>query len=186
MKKYEPLGIYLAGLNRWETQISLTFEQVEMIIGSDLPYSALHYRSWWANQEAGSRAPHWRKAGFEVETVDMTQKIVTFCRLSTSTDMLENPTIREIVNAMEEKASDFSFGDFPKIRQQLKGLPWCVTTIFTKKTIFDDYAFHHGGRTELQFNVGYDYFNDEYQQLRHGLAISLKIGQSVPELTQVF
>ena len=83
-KKYEPLGAFLANLKCWETQITLTFEQVEIIIGADLPYSAFHYRPWWANQKAGSRASHWHKAGFKVKTVDMKRKLVSFTRLNKS------------------------------------------------------------------------------------------------------
>ena len=37
MKKYEPLGNYLADLQSWETEVTLTFEQVEMIIDANLP-----------------------------------------------------------------------------------------------------------------------------------------------------
>lgn len=190
MKKYEPLGRYLADLNHWDTQISLTFEQVETIIGADLPYSAFHHREWWANQKGGSRAPHWHKAGFKVKTVDLEQRIVTFCRLSKSSNnanetcWLEKPNIKEITNAIEKKASEFSFGDLQSIRQQLKGLKRCSETIFKEDTIFTDYAFHYGGRKELQFNVGYEFDNDENQQLRYGLAISLKSGLSITRIDE--
>ncbi len=191
MKKYEPLGRYLADLNHWETQISLTFEQVEVIIDAKLPYSAFHYRQWWENQKGGSSAPHWHGAGFKVKTVDMAQKYVTFCRLSKSskdaneTCWLEKPSIKEITNAIEKKASEFSFGDFQSIRQQLKGKSTCSPTIFTAKTTFTNYAFHNGGRTELQFNVGYESNEEESQQLRHGLAISLKIGHSITQIDEI-
>ena len=186
MKKYEPLGKFLADLNHWEIQISLTFDQVETIIGAKLPNSAFHFRPWWANQQASSQATHWHEAGFKVKTVNLEQKFVTFCRLSGSsndangTSWLEKPSIKEITNAIENIASGFSFGNLQSIRQQLKGLERCSRTIFKEKTIFDNFAFHYGGREELQFNIGFD--DDENQQLRHGLAISLRSGPSIAQI----
>ena len=187
VKKYEPLGVYLAGLNRLEAEILLTFEQIETIIGAKLPHSAHQYRPWWANhQRAGTGATHWLEAGFKVRTVDMEQKVVTFCRLSKSSEdengncWLEKPNIKEVTNSIEKIASGFSFGNLQSIRQQLKGLKRCSRTIFKGKTIFDDFAFHYGGREELQFNIGFDY--DENKQLRHGLAISLRSGPSITQI----
>lgn len=53
-KKYEPLMVFLAGLKGWETQITLTFEQIETIINDKLPKSA-YGSSWWRNKNEGSR-----------------------------------------------------------------------------------------------------------------------------------
>jgi hypothetical protein len=55
------------------------------MVGAKLPKSAHTYREWWANQEGGSRAPHWRAAGFEVDGVDLGRGIVRFRRLSAKT-----------------------------------------------------------------------------------------------------
>ena len=190
MKKYEPLGNYLTDLQSWETEVTLTFEQVEMIIGAKLPDSAFKYRGWWANQESGSRAPHWHEAGFKVKPVSMTQKEVTFRRLGGSAKdtneikWLKNPNFTELTNAIEKKASGFAFGDLQSIRQKLKGLKWRSSTIFKKSTIFEKYAFHFGGRKELQFNVGLELDNNNNQQFRHGLAISLRSGPSIPQISE--
>ncbi len=53
--------------------------------------------------------------------------------------------------------------------------------IFSTLTIFDDWAFHHGGRTETQFNIGYaDGENSDY--LRYGVAFSFERSQTLPSI----
>jgi hypothetical protein len=74
--KYEPLEIYLAGLSPSMTEISLSFREIEDIIGASLPNSAHVYREWWANQADLSTRPQakaWIDAGFEVEAVQQHQ-----------------------------------------------------------------------------------------------------------------
>ena len=78
--KYAPLEDYLKRLPAKQTEIALRFGEIERIIGAKLPKSAFTYREWWANQQDGSRAPHWRAAGFSVEAVDLSSKIVRFAR----------------------------------------------------------------------------------------------------------
>ena len=190
--KYEPLGAYLVGLPSRESEVTLAFEEVERIIGDKLPDSAVNHREWWANQKEGSRAPHWRKAGFKVETVNQKQRMVTFRRFESvetagntmETVWLENPDITKLTNAIEEQAPEYKFGDLQCIRQELKGLMRRSHRIFREKTIFDEYAYHYGGRTELQFNVGFENDDNDVRKLRHGLAISLGIGRSITEIDE--
>ena len=78
--KYQPLQEYLESLPASKQHVSLSFEQIEKIIGAKLPKSASTYREWWANQQGGSHAPHWHAAGFRVEAVDLSRKIVRFER----------------------------------------------------------------------------------------------------------
>ncbi len=52
--------------------------------------------------------------------------------------------------------------------------------IFSSKTIKDDYAFHHGGQPELQFNVGVENVNGA-SMLRFGVAFSIESSQPVPD-----
>lgn len=78
--KYQPLQDYLKGVAPGKQHVSLSFEQIEKIIDKKLPRSAFTYREWWANQQRGSRAPHWHAAGFSGEAVDLSRKIVRFAR----------------------------------------------------------------------------------------------------------
>ena len=280
MKKYEPLGNYLAALPVGENSVTLTFGEIEEIIGAKLPFSATNHREWWANQDYGSRASHWQNAGFKLDKVDRQRGIATFrreraARTSRSnvdqalekalrdinrragaelglgsgrfTTLLNNrggigaaeyslrprsrtgvgfdtimeagrpdltlehvvlqdgfrdeigedyvvearrrlgfldiPDIRNVTDAIEEQASGHEFGELQAIRQQLKGLRRRCQTTFRDSTIFERYAFHYGGRTELQFNVGFEEAGDGEVYLRHGLAISLKRSQAIHEIT---
>ncbi len=74
-KKYTPLGDHLRGLAGSISATTFRFDEIERIIGDVLPPSATHHREWWANQDWGSRALHWRAAGFKVDQVDL----VTLC-----------------------------------------------------------------------------------------------------------
>ena len=80
MKKYEPLGKFLADMPAATVSVTLTFGEIERIIGDELSLSAVRYRAWWANQEGGSQAPHWRAAGFEVDEVNQSDRTVSFHR----------------------------------------------------------------------------------------------------------
>jgi hypothetical protein len=50
MQKYRPLGDYLVKQN--EVSVSLTFQEIEQILGFTLPLSAYNHRAWWANSRA--------------------------------------------------------------------------------------------------------------------------------------
>ena len=70
--KYEPLEDYLKERPSSQAEVSLSFTEIEDIIGARLPKSAYAYREWWSNQSDVSNRPQakaWIEAGFEVETV---------------------------------------------------------------------------------------------------------------------
>ena len=77
-----------AALANWlsqqkEDQISLTFEQIEGIVRSSLPDSALQSRAWWANDRVGHyHSILWLEAGWTVTFVDLSEKQVIFTRLN--------------------------------------------------------------------------------------------------------
>ena len=53
------------------------------------------------------------------------------------------------------------------------------TAIFSDQTIHPRWAFHHGGRTELQFNIGLENVSGR-DELRHGVAFSFEPSQTLP------
>jgi hypothetical protein len=60
--------------------------------------------------------------------------------------------------------------EFQEIRRRIHGLPRVRTNkIFSRQTTFAYWAFHSGGRKELQYNIG---FEDE--EFRFGVAFSLE------------
>lgn len=80
MNKYEPLSNYLArqfsaGLR---DRVSLTFQEIEQILGLPLPLSAHTHRAWWANNQSHSQACSWLDIGWKVGNVNIEGKAVTF------------------------------------------------------------------------------------------------------------
>jgi len=70
--KYEPLELHLLALPASVVDVSLSFRQIEKIIGAPLPESAVTYREWWSNQADTLNRPQayaWTSAGFAVDTV---------------------------------------------------------------------------------------------------------------------
>lgn len=67
--KYDVLRDYLRGRAREEADFSMTFAEIENILGGPLPRSAYEFQAWWANQTDLSRRPQaraWIEAGLKV------------------------------------------------------------------------------------------------------------------------
>jgi hypothetical protein len=70
--KYEPLEVYLQNQPRSTSEVSLSFRELEAIIGASLPASARTYQAWWANQADVTNRPQakaWLSVGFVVDGV---------------------------------------------------------------------------------------------------------------------
>ena len=82
MAKYTPLYEWLMSkTNAGEEEASLTFGEIEEILGDALPPSARIYREWWANDGTHSQATGgWMAAGWKVGHVDLDSKQVMFNR----------------------------------------------------------------------------------------------------------
>ena len=80
MSRYEPLRQHL--IDRSEPVVTMTFAQIERILGAALPESARKYRPWWANEEAGTHvhARAWLDAGRRTANVNLAASTVDFAR----------------------------------------------------------------------------------------------------------
>lgn len=78
MQKYCALGDYL--VKQCEVSVSLTFEQVEQILGLSLPRSAYAHRAWWANTLSHPQAKSWLRVGWKVSNVNLEKKNVIYGR----------------------------------------------------------------------------------------------------------
>jgi hypothetical protein len=80
VSKYAPLGEYLKRQNA--DRVTLTFQQVEQILGFALPASAHTFRQWWENDEQPKRVPasSWMEAGWRTADVSLTAGRVTLVR----------------------------------------------------------------------------------------------------------
>ena len=93
--------------------------------------------------------------------------------------MSEMEKIAKEINRLSAKRP---IGSLQDIRKELNGLRRrAATSIFTAQSIKDDYAFHLGGRTELQFNVGWEKIAG-VQRFRHGVAFSLEPSRALPSI----
>ena len=83
---YQPLKAFLASRPAEEQQITLTFAEIEAILGRRLPASAYRGGSWWANVtnplNMGSQTMAWHEAGWRTTHVYHDQRVVTFIRQS--------------------------------------------------------------------------------------------------------
>jgi DNA-binding transcriptional regulator YiaG len=76
--KYYPLFKHLQHCK--QAVVTLTFAEIETLMGCSLPESARKKKNWWSNRDSPSalQAISWVSAGYQVETVDLTQQTVTF------------------------------------------------------------------------------------------------------------
>ena len=75
--KYQPLHDYLSRSGR--SPITLTFAELETLLGTPLPASAYTNRAWWSNRSKGAlQAIAWMQAGYTVKTIDLAAAQVTF------------------------------------------------------------------------------------------------------------
>ena len=88
------------------------------------------------------------------------------------------PTIESVVQEIERRAVGRDIGRLQDVRKELKNKLRLPHNIFHPDTVRDNYAFHYGGRTELQFNIGFE----PGDQLRHGVAFSLELSQTLPAI----
>ena len=93
-------------------------------------------------------------------------------------------TLYSIVSEVNLRAKEHPIGELQEVRKDLKGKRKLQQDIFRledPKTTSEEWAFHYGGRTELQFNIGFERVNG-IDELRHGVAFSLQTNQTLPKI----
>lgn len=90
--------------------------------------------------------------------------------------------LKEIASKINVAAAGHRIGQFQDIRAKLKGRRRAVKDIFVPRagTFDPTWAYHYGGRTELQFNIGLEPRNGEWS-FRYGVAFSLESSRSLPD-----
>lgn len=90
-------------------------------------------------------------------------------------------TLREIADRLNKNSNRYKIGKLQYLRKEIKNLGKRMTgPIFSQKSVKEDYAFHCGGRPELQFNIGI-----EEQGFRHGVAFSFETSRSFPSIDEL-
>jgi hypothetical protein len=91
-------------------------------------------------------------------------------------------TITNLAEQINRAAAAYRIGTPQQLRSRLHGKRARTTKIFSSATVFeeDEYAFHDGGRQELQFNIGIEK-RGQRRWWRHGVAFSFEASRSLPE-----
>ena len=78
VSKYDPLLQHLAKSDA--LMLTLSFGEVEQILGAPLPPSARRYSAWWANQEGKGHVESdaWMEVGYRTESLDLNAGTVVF------------------------------------------------------------------------------------------------------------
>jgi hypothetical protein len=126
MSKYRPLAAFLG--SKSVEQISMTFAEVEKVLGFRLPSSAYEHPAWWANDTGKShvQARAWLSVGYETEQVDKTARKLVFRRIKRGYGL---PSVSAPHSGMAEPQSAFKHqeGSGPKrspLWGALKGMLW--------------------------------------------------------------
>jgi hypothetical protein len=90
-------------------------------------------------------------------------------------------SIREVADELNRRCVSHAIGQLQTFRRELRGGRGPIQSLFDHRTISESYAFHVGGRTELQFNIGIESIGG-VKHLRHGVAFSLELTQSLPTI----
>ncbi|MEM2045456.1 MAG: hypothetical protein QXO20_04670 [Candidatus Bathyarchaeia archaeon] len=79
VSRYAQLAEYLK--RQGAESLTLSFSEIEGLLGSPLPASARKLRVWWSNDATHAQARYgWLQAGWRVEAVDLDAGAVTFRR----------------------------------------------------------------------------------------------------------
>lgn len=92
-------------------------------------------------------------------------------------------SISAIASAINDLAPGHQIGKLQELRTGMKGLKRTKSVIFdlSRKSVNEeeDWAFHTGGREELQFNIGIE---RKQNRFRFGVAFSLEPSRSLPDI----
>lgn len=113
--KYKPLADYLSASNK--NSVSLTFNQIEKILGFKLPPSSRKYRANWSNNKMEALAWGWLPVGYESFDVRMSDEIANFTKvgnkLKSEKSKKSNRKQNSDLKRQIENATDLIFLDVP-------------------------------------------------------------------------
>ncbi len=84
MSKYEPLRHFLENIESTISEETISFREIERVLGFKLPRSAHEHRAWRSNPSSKATHPYaqsWLAEGWMVDTVNQNDKWVRFRRI---------------------------------------------------------------------------------------------------------
>ncbi len=82
---YDRLYEYLRRVPAHVASVTLSFAEIEQIVGGPLPPSARRHPAWWANTSTNSHAQRWIRAEWKAHNVDLRQQSMQFDRIPLGT-----------------------------------------------------------------------------------------------------
>lgn len=79
LSKFENLSAFFAEMKR--DSITLTFSEIEKILGFRLSPSAREVKQYWSNSDSHSIAQCWLRYGYKTYAVDLAKETVSFRKL---------------------------------------------------------------------------------------------------------
>lgn len=129
------------------TSLSLTFQEIERILGKELPRSAYEYRAWWANDPSKPQSTAWLEEGWRTMAINMSERRLTFVRTSDREDAY-------IVFFAQLNSRLESQSVFPLRNMSPQGQSWIILTSFQKDSALINAAFTQ--RKELRIELYLD------------------------------
>lgn len=176
---YAPLADYLQALSPDAKSFPLTFGEIEVLIGTELPKSALEYRSWWANDPERSHSAQWLAAGWRAQSVKMSARCLTFARTGERQDAYIRFFSR--VRKALQRIVDFPLSDLSP-----QGQPWQTLAEFPWKkgsSAILNASFLHSKqlRIEVYIDCGEAILNKQKfdQLLQHKRRLEDAIGEKL-------
>lgn len=148
--RYAPLAIYLQSQPADQDRIPFSFQQIEEVIGGDLPGSARTHRSWWANDSVSHvQSQQWLDVGWRVAQINMTEETVTFARIKERQ--------RDYIDFFAALLTDLrETTDFPLRELSPDGQSWHIAARLSEdgpKGLQFVFAFSRGARFRVELYI---------------------------------
>jgi len=144
MSKYTALQDYLTNLA--EDSWSVSFAELETVLGFALPKSARKHRPWWGNQNQNSGHSHalaWADAGWKTSNVDLVSETLTFARVGSPRKKTPKKAIDQAAMTVQEKVMQFVQDKSPESVTNLdiaKALDRSPNHIYQETSILEIYG----------------------------------------------
>jgi predicted transcriptional regulator len=179
-KRYEPLAVWLQKVPIKDESISLSFKEIEQIIGDELPESARRSRVWWSNNlKLNPQSRQWWEAGWRVATARMNEEVVVFSRV----EGRKKAYIDFFSSLLQQLASRSTF---PLRSLSPDGESWIVIASLPSDgpklaTLGFSFARRNRFRVDLYIDRGVESENKRIfnKLLEHRSAIEIELGTSL-------
>lgn len=150
---YALLASHLKTQDRTATSLPMTFQDIERILGKELPRSAFDYRAWWTNDPSKPQSAAWLNEGWRAIAVNVSARRLTFVRT--------NERVKKYIEFFTRlnKRLEGVHG-FPTCRIAPKGANWQVLAFlpWTERTqaasLFATFTRNRELRVELYLDCG--------------------------------